>query len=70
MVMGNYNVSNFILAPPGPPQNFEAKIFSDTEIYLTWTMLLPIYIPVEYVICYNAVTPVCVGGPVSVVHMT
>ena len=52
------------LAPPGPPRNFEAKVFSDTEIYLTWiALILPI--PASYEICYNALTPVCVGGPVS-----
>ena len=53
------------LDPPGPPQNFEVKVFSDTEIYLTWiALILPI--PAAYEICYSALTPECVGGPVSV----
>ena len=58
-------VSPLHLAPPGPPQNFRAKVFSDTEISVMWNQLI---LPVSpgYEICYNALTPVCVDGPVSV----
>ena len=54
------------IAPPGPPQNFVAQVESDTEIDLSWDSLM-ISNQAAYEICWNALTPVCVDGPVSVI---
>ena len=53
------------VAPPGPPHNFTAQVKSNTEIDLLWDSLIIIN-QVAYEICWNARTPVCVDGPVSV----
>ena len=58
-------MSPFHLAPPGPPEHFEAQVISDTEITLRWDQMITVVSP-RYLVCYNTLTPVCVGGPVSV----
>ena len=59
-------MSLFHVAPPGPPKNFRAKVFSDTEIQLLWdNFILLSDSPVAYDICFG-VEPTCVDGPVSV----
>ena len=59
-------VSPLHVAPPGPPQKFTAQVLSDTEIILTWKVL-ELTAPAVYEICYNALLPVCVDRPVSVI---
>jgi len=66
-----YNSMYFLIysllhvAPPGPPQNFMAQAQSDTEILLTWDGL-PLLDSPAYEICFNALVPDCIDGPVSI----
>ena len=57
-----------LLAPPGPPQHFRAQVMSDTNITLFWDNYVGLLVPAIYDICFNASTPVCVGGPVSILQ--
>ena len=58
-------MSSFYVAPPGPPKNFRAKVFSDTEIQLLWDDFFMFSDNIAYDICWG-VKPTCAEGPVSV----